>query len=230
MREDFREHFHQGKIIKSFERTPPSVVKALSQCYSAFIFDRMGKYGAMHLDIKPLDPGMKMCGTASTCLGPDLSLRRMAIELAEKGDVLVVAAGGVKEYSCFGDGTALQMKLKGMAGAVIDGSTRDGSRIVELGFPTFVRGVTLQNYHYPMNLEFGAVNTPVICGGVLVHPGDIIFGDADGVLVIPREVANKLAVTIAADFCDEAEAQQAMKTYSPVNVVKELEERGYIFE
>lgn len=223
-------HFHQGKIIRNFERADKQVVAALSQCYSGFILDRMGKYGAMHIDIKPLHPGMKVCGTATTSLGPDLSLRRMAIDLAQSGDVLIVAAGGVRDYACFGDGTALKMSLKGMAGAVIDGSTRDGGRIIDLGFPTFARGITPRNYHYPVELGYGAVNVPVVCGGVLIHPGDVIFGDADGVVVIPKEIANKLAVAIVAEVQAEAQARKAMTVYSPFSVEEELKARGYVFE
>jgi 4-hydroxy-4-methyl-2-oxoglutarate aldolase len=100
----------------------------------------------------------------------------MAIDLALPGDVLVVAAGGVTDYACFGDGTAQRMMLKGMAGAVVDGSTRDARFLRQLAFPTFVRGVTPRNYHYPVSAEYGAVNVSVVCGGVLVEPGDVILG------------------------------------------------------
>lgn len=225
-----KKHFYQGKIVKHFERPDRSVVEALSKAYSGFILDRMGKYGAMHIDIKPLDPAMTVCGTATTSLGPDLSLRRMAIDLAQHGDVLVVAACGTKDYACFGDGTALKMKLKGMAGAVIDGATRDSGRIIQLGFPTFAKGATPRNYHYPVDLDYGAVNVPVVCGGVLVNPGDIIFGDADGIIVIPKEMATQLAATIVSAVEDEAKMREAMKTYIPFDLEKELQERGYVFE
>jgi 4-hydroxy-4-methyl-2-oxoglutarate aldolase len=225
-----KKHPHQGVVVRRIERASQRAVQALAKTYSGFILDRMGKYGVMHQAIKPLDPGMRVCGTAVTALGPDLSVRRMAIDLAQEGDVVVVAAGGTVDYACFGDGTALKMRLKGVAGAVIDGATRDSGRVVALGFPTFVRGATPRNYHYPVDTDHGAVNVPVVCGGVLVHPGDVVFGDADGVVIVPRQVAESLSATIAREFDEEAEMRRAMTQYSPFGLEEELRSRGYRFE
>lgn len=84
------------------------------------------------------------------------------------------------------------MMLKKMQGAVIDGSTRDAGGIRALGFPTFVKGITPRNYHYPVSPEYGSVNVPVVCGGVLINPGDLIIGDDDGVIVIPIDETERL--------------------------------------
>src|SRR5437773_1331354 len=113
-----------GVIREHFQRPSKDVVDALAQCYTGFVLDRLGKVGAMR-HISPLSPGMRVCGPATTCQGPDLTLRRMAIDLAMAGDVLVVAAGGNQAIACFGDGTARRMLLKGLQSAVIDGATRD---------------------------------------------------------------------------------------------------------
>ena len=205
-------------------------MQAFSTFYTGIVLDHLGKFGAMSVDIAPLAPGMKVCGPATTTLGPDLSLRRAAIDLAHPGDVLVVAAGGVRDYACFGDGTGKRMQVKGMAGAVIDGSTRDAAGLRELGFPTFCRGVTPRNYFYPVEHSFGAVNIAVTVGGQQVEPGDLIVGDDDGVVVVPRQQAEELAPIIAAQLASERKERADWGEYPAFDVMAELKERGYSIE
>ncbi len=196
-------HPLQGRVITTIDRVDPETVAAFQQFYTGIVLDTLGKHGAMHVDIAPLSPGMKLCGPAVTALGPDLTVRRMALDLAEPGDVLVVAAGDVRDYACFGDGTASRMLRKSLAGAVIDGATRDAAGLRALGFPTFSRGVTARNYHYPAYGDHGAVNVPVVCGGTVVEPGDLILGDDDGIVVVPRAVAPRIRDVVAAKLADE---------------------------
>lgn len=224
-----KKHEMQGVIIKEIERPSYEIINRLKGLYTGIILDHLGKYGAMVTDIKPLSPGMKICGPAITSYGPDLSVRRMAIDLAKAGDVLVVAAHGIEDYACFGDGTAKRMQVKGMEGAIIDGSTRDSAGIRELNFPTFVRNVTPKNYHYPVSAEYGAVNTPVTCGGVIVKPGDIIFGDDDGVIVIPRDISIDLIISIESALEEERSVRNSWSAYEPFSVETELRKRGYKF-
>lgn len=179
--------------------------------------------------IQPLSPGMRLCGPAVTCLSPDLAIRKMAVDLAQPGDVLVIAAEGITERACFGEYTAHKMQLKGIAGVVIDGATRDAAQIRELGFPTFVRGVTPRNYSYPIDPLSGAVNVEVSCGGIIVRPGDLVFGDDDGVVVVPLEIAGQLAGTITAALQAE-ESKRSQQLHAPYNIEAELLARGYRFE
>lgn len=223
-------HPLHGRIVREIERVDEEVLAVFRDCYTAFALDYLGKLGAMSVNLSPLSPGMRMCGAAVTSLGPDLSVRRMAIDLARPGDVLVVAAGGVTEYACFGDGTARRMQVKGLAGAVIDGSTRDAAGIRALGFPTFTRGITPRNYHYPVSPEYGAVNVPVVCAGVVVNPGDIVLGDDDGVVVVPRQVAAELSAKISVTLAQEREERARMTEFVPFNLKDELLARGYEFE
>lgn len=225
-----KKHPYQGVILRRIERASTEAVQALAKTYSGFILDRMGKHGVMHHSIKPLENSMRVCGPAVTALGPDLSVRRMAIDLSQPGDVLVVAAGGTVDYACFGDGTALKMQMKGLAGIVIDGATRDSGRVAALNFPTFVKGATPRNYHYPVDTDHGAVNVPVVCGGVLVNPGDVIFGDADGVVVVPRQLAESLSTSIVKELEEEAAMRREMTQYRPFALEEELRTRGYRFE
>lgn len=216
-----------GRIIRDIVRPSKELIALFSTFYTGIVLDHMGKLGGMNMDIKPIATGMKLCGPAVTALGPDLSVRRMAIDLAQPGDVLVVAAGGIREYACFGDGTALRMQIKGIAGAVIDGSTRDAEGIRTLGFSTFARGVTARNYHYPVSGEYGAVNVPVYCGNVQIVPGDIVIGDDDGIVVVPQDLARTLAPLIEQNLAEERIMRSSWQTYEPYNLQDELEGRGY---
>jgi len=219
----------QGVIRRNFDRSAGAAVRALSACYTGFVLDRLGKSGFMSPAMKPLAAGMRMCGTAVTVLGAELEVRRMAINVAQPGDVLVIAAGGVTDHACFGDATALRMQLKGMAGCVIDGSTRDASSLRAMKFPVFVKGITARNYHYPYGGDHGAVNVPIVCDGVQVNPGDIVLGDDDGVLVVPAAVASRLAETIERELDAEKAGRKTMTSFKPYDVQDVLAERGYRF-
>lgn len=222
-------HPDQGKIVRTIERAEKAHVDVIAGAYSAFVLDFLGKQGVIR-GVRPLSSGMKMCGPAVTSLNPDLSVRRMAIDLAQPGDVLVVAAGGVRDYACFGDGTAQRMQLRGLAGAMIDGATRDAAGVRRLGFPTFTLGVTPKNYHYPVSDKYGAVNVPVVCSGVSIDPGDIIFGDDDGVIVIPKSEAGRVADLVAEHLPQEREARSKMHEQDlAFHVEEELRGRGYEF-
>lgn len=223
-------HPLQGRVVVTIKRPQQQVVDAFRDFYTGIVLDALGKYGAMHVDIQPLTPGMRICGPAVTALGPDLTVRRMAIDLAEPGDVLIVAAGDVRDYACFGDGTARRMMTKSLAGAVIDGCTRDAAGIRRLGFPTFCRGVTARNYHYPAGGDHGGLNVPVVCGGVVIEPGDLIIGDDDGVVVVPRDRAAAVRDGVAPKLAAERTERDSWTSYPPFDVATELKQRGYRFE
>jgi 4-hydroxy-4-methyl-2-oxoglutarate aldolase len=132
-----------------------------------------------------------------TCRGPDVLVRRAAIDLARPGDVLVVAAAGCTDRACFGAATAEHMRAHGIAGIIVDGAVRDVAELRRLGFPTYAKAVTARNHTYPVNLAEGAVNLPVDLDGRRVAPGDVIAADDDGVLIIPRGQVPGLAARVA---------------------------------
>lgn len=218
-----------GKVVTRINRVPPEVVAAYRGLYSGLIVDAMEKLNIMSPAIKPLSTGMRICGPAVTSLGPDLTVRRMAIDLMQPGDVLVVAAGGTTDYACFGDGTATRMITKDAEGAVIDGCVRDAAGLRDLGFPTFSLGVSARNYHYPAGIDHGAVNVPVVCGTVLVEPGDLVFGDDDGIVVVPRQRASEVYELARAQLEREKPERASWTNYPAFAVREELERRGYVF-
>lgn len=147
--------------------------------------------GVMDTGIKPVSPKMKMIGRAYTakCYPGDNLALHQAIYGAQQGDVLVLDLKGYSEAGHFGDIMATACKLRGLAGVVIDGSCRDSEDIRELGFPVFSRGY---NPAGTVKESLAKLNIPVNCGGVQVNPGDIIFGDCDGVVVIPKSAEDEV--------------------------------------
>lgn len=155
------------------------------------ICDANGGRGVMDAGIHPLDRHMQMAGRALTvaCAAGDNLTIHKAVVLAQPGDVLVINCGGYLNAGAFGEMLALSCMAKGIAGVVIDGSCRDVNDLIELGFPTFVRGV---NPRGTIKDTCGAVGGEVLCGGVTVRSGDVVVGDCDGVVVIPQEEAEEI--------------------------------------
>ncbi len=151
------------------------------------IADNNPSGGVMDPGVKPLDPGMKMVGRALPvrCYPGDNLALYQGIDAARPGDVLVFDCGGYAAGH-FGDMMAHACLAKGVAGVVIDGTCRDRNDIVELGLPVFTRGL---NPAGTVKASLGKVGVPVVAGGVLVEPGDIVFGDCDGVVVVPADEA-----------------------------------------
>lgn len=155
------------------------------------ICDANGGRGVMDAGIHPLDRHMQLAGRALTvaCAAGDNLTIHKAVVLAQPGDVLVINCGGYLNAGVFGEMLALSCMAKGIAGVVIDGSCRDVNDLIELNFPTFVRGV---NPRGTIKDTCGAVGGEVLCGGVTVRTGDVIVGDCDGVVVIPQEDAEEI--------------------------------------
>jgi 4-hydroxy-4-methyl-2-oxoglutarate aldolase len=141
--------------------------------------------------IKPIDPRSKLAGPAVTVLsqpGDNLTLHK-AIYEAAPGSVLVIDAHGYAGAGHFGEIMAIAAVERGIAGVVIDGACRDSADIEELGLPFFCRTF---NPGGTVKESLGTINEVIQCGGVVVKPGDIVIGDRDGVVVVPREKAGEV--------------------------------------
>ncbi len=179
--------------INRLEKRPSSeLVKELAHYGTALIADTMGRYGAMLPYIKPISSKVSLAGPAVTVqtYRSDNLMLHVGLELAEAGDVLVADAGGVENAGLWGDLMTTMAVCKGVSGLVIDGAVRDKADIQEKGFPVFSREVSPLG---GFKNNPGSVNVPVCCGGVTVSPGDIIIGDADGVMVVPFSMAEQVA-------------------------------------
>lgn len=166
--------------------------------------------GAMDSGIKPLDSKSKMIGRAMTvrCYPGDNLAMHQGIYAAEPGDVLVFACGGYDQAGHFGDVMATACQVRGISGVVLDGSCRDAEDIKEMGFPMFVRAL---NPTGTVKESLGDINVPVRVGGVEVHPGDIIFGDCDGVVVVRKEDEDEVFAKAEAKFQKEIKIVEELR-------------------
>jgi 4-hydroxy-4-methyl-2-oxoglutarate aldolase len=185
-------HPLHGLIGAGFARPPASVVDQLARHDTAKIADAMAGYGVAHHEIKPLQPGMRLCGPAVTVLTRpgDALYVQAVIEVLQPGDIVVIDAAGYKDVAVIGERLAHYMKLRGAGGIVVDGAIRDSAGIIAEGIPTYSRSRCIRIFG---SVGPGAVNVPVTCGGVIVNPGDIVCGDADGIVIVPREAAPGVA-------------------------------------
>jgi 4-hydroxy-4-methyl-2-oxoglutarate aldolase len=138
----------------------------------------------MEAGIRALWPGARASGSAFTVKTPpgDNASLMLALRQVTPGQILVVDAGGALDRALWGAILSTVAIQQGVTGLVIDGAIRDSVEIAEMRFPVFARGRTPET---PYNKIHGSTGKPVVCGGLLVHPGDAVYADADGIVVIP---------------------------------------------
>lgn len=173
---------------------------------SSTIYEAAGRRGALPSAIKPLSERLPVEGrafTVRTAPGDNLWLHR-SLARAEEGDVLVVAIGDERgEQAYWGDVMTLAAQSRGILGLVIDGQVRDGAEIVRMGFPVFAKGLCTRGPTKNAKTP-GSLQEPITIGDVTVHPGDLVVGDGDGVVVLPQADVN--AVLEKAKEREDAEA------------------------
>lgn len=160
-------------------------LNSLKQLGTATIHEAQGQSGALDSGLRPIDPGVRLCGPALTvdCRPDDNLAIHYALTKARPGDVLVVDAKGFTEAGPWGDLLTLASQKLGIAGLVINGAVRDADAIIAMGFATFSRGLCIKGTN---KCQPGKVNVPIIIGGVRINPGDIIVGDRDGLVVVEQ--------------------------------------------
>jgi 4-hydroxy-4-methyl-2-oxoglutarate aldolase len=190
-------------VRTKIERAPPESVEALSRHSVATIHEAQGRLGALSSRIKPIDRSMSFCGSAFTvkCAPRDNIMLQVAIHYAKAGDVIVVSAGEYEEAGSFGDVLANACLAKGIAAVVTDTGVRDTADLIKLGLPVFSLSVCIKG---TVKETLGQINADVIVGDELIRPGDVVRGDADGVVVVRREDA--AAVAVKSSEREDAEA------------------------
>lgn len=221
---------HYGcRIRKDFKRPDPTLVARFEGMPVANIDDNMQRIAAVDAAIKPVGYKGPMVGVAFTirvAQGDNLMLHA-AMDLAKPGDIIVIDAGGFEDRAIFGELMATYMKTRGIKGVICDGAIRDYGGLAALeDFRVYARSATPNG---PYKNGPGEINEPVMCGGKMVYPGDIVVADDDGVLFIRPEDAEAL---IAATEAVEAKEADIMKhiledgTYIRPWVEKKLTEIG----
>ena len=188
-----------------------AVVAGFGEFDTPSISDLMNRLFTMAPEIKPVtDPALRILGPACTVKvfpGDNLMVHK-SLDIARPGDVVVVDASGSSLTAVLGDLISTKARHRGIAGFVVDGLIRDLPAIIKLGdFPVFARGVTPIG---PLHRGPGEVNYPVSVGGIVVHPGDLIVGDQNGVVVVPRDATAETLARLRAKAAVEADYEAAV--------------------
>jgi len=200
-----REHDAATTTRRDIDRVSAAVVAAARALPTATLHEAGGKIGALPSIIKPVAAAFRCCGPALTVHSPggdNLWLHR-ALDIAQPGDVLVVHVSGAYDHGYWGEIMTTMAKARGLAGLVIDGCVRDGVLLEQIGFPVFARGLCIRG----TAKDYGAIgwlNAPVLVGDVPVSAGDLVVGDADGVVVVPRLRAAEIVAKSQQRERDEA--------------------------
>ena len=181
------------RVFLQRELPPASLIEAYKKLPAANVADSMNRLSAISSEIRLMTRPFKgsMAGPALTVKarpGDNLMLHK-ALNMASEGDIIVVSNGGDRSQSLMGEIMAAYAKFKKVAGFVFDGPIRDVEALYDMGMPIYATGSTPGG---PYKEGPGEINVPVACGNIHVQPGDIILGDTDGVIVIPRQDAAAL--------------------------------------
>jgi RraA family protein len=196
-------------VRRDFERVSPDTVAQAAQYQAAILADVAGRRGTLDR-VAPLSPGMRLAGPAFTVevrAGDNLMIHA-AMAMARPGDVLVIDGKGDTSCALMGALMINACKVLGLGGVIIDGAIRDTDELRELGFPVFAVGA---NPNGPTKFIPGRINWPVSAGGVTISPGDLVVGDADGVVVVEREKAASLLPLAAKKVADETKRLDDIK-------------------
>lgn len=197
-------------VVKRYDKVSSDLIDAYRKIgESATIYESLPLKNGAITSIKPVWRGARVCGRALTvsCPASDNLMLHKAISMAGPHDVIVVVAEGhSKAGGMFGGMMAASLQRQGAAGIILECACRDTGFIEEIRLPVFSRTVNVRATTKKLP---GKINHPVILDGVLIHPGDLLFGDDDGVVVIPREEAEK--VLIAARQREENETAMLKK-------------------
>lgn len=202
-------------IRRNFPRPTPEEMAAFSGVPTGYAVDAMGGRGALDYRIKPLAPATSiMVGVAITChCGPADNLALFAaLAAATPGDILVAATDGFAATAVTGDLLIGMARNRGVLGVVTDGLVRDVAGIVGVGLPVYCAGITPNS---PARNGPGTVGLPVVVGGTAIESGDVIIGDSDGVVVVPRgeasSVLRRLSEVRAAEAALEAKVKAGLE-------------------
>ncbi|MET4591760.1 methyltransferase [Arthrobacter sp. 754] len=192
-----------------FPRPDKDIVDRLAKLPAANIGDAMDRLGVAHSAIQAIWPGARIAGPAFTVWtrpGDNQGIHK-ALEHARPGDVIVVSGGGDESRALLGELIGERAINLGIAGFALDGAARDAEALAEIGLPVFARSTTPAGPYKNGPFRLG---TPISFGGVPVLPGDVIIGDSDGVVVIPRDQAAAVADAGEAVFTDETNRRAAI--------------------
>jgi 4-hydroxy-4-methyl-2-oxoglutarate aldolase len=190
--------------IKNVPRPDLSLLQRLGQFGVATLHEAQGRTGLLAPYLRPIFPGAKASGSALTVLAHpgDNTMLHVAAEICRPGDVIVIALSSENSDGMLGDLLATSFRARGAVGVIIDAGCRDVAEMTKMRFPVWSKAVSAKG---TVKATLGSVNVPVVCAGNVVHPGDAIVADDDGVVTLPRLEVE--AVLEAAQQREEREAK-----------------------
>ncbi|HEX4926370.1 MAG TPA: RraA family protein [Burkholderiales bacterium] len=216
------------RILDIPKRPDPRLVAELRKMVTPHLSDSMERLYAGGAQLRPMHKGGTLAGpayTVKTAAGDNLLVHK-ALDTAQPGDVIVVDAGGVCDNAIIGELMSARARQRGIAGLVIWGAIRDSAEIAAADYPVFAAGVT---HRGPYKNGPGEINVPINMGGMPVNPGDIIVGDADGLVAIPQAIAERVLASAKSILEKETKSMKEIVggTVDRGWVDKALKEKGY---
>ena len=197
-------------IVRTIARADPGAITRLGAAGVATVHEAQGRSGLLRPYMRPIYAAARVAGSAVTVLcGPgDNLMIHAAIAVVQPGDVLVVTTVSESTDGMFGELMAQSCLAHGVAGLVMDAGVRDTTEITALGFPVWSKAISAQGTSKTIA---GSVNVPIVCAGASISPGDVVVGDADGVVVVPRDSATSVVASVDERLAKEDRTRERLK-------------------
>jgi 4-hydroxy-4-methyl-2-oxoglutarate aldolase len=197
-------------IVRTIARADPGDIRRLGEAGVATVHEAQGRSGLVRPYMRPIHGAARVAGSAVTvlCGAGDNLMIHAALAVVQPGDVLVVTTIPESTDGMFGELMAQSCLAHGVAGLVIDAGVRDTTEITALGFPIWSKAVSAQGTSKTIP---GSVNVPIVCAGASISPGDVIVGDADGVVVVPRDSAKAVVAAVDQRLAKEDRTRERLK-------------------